>query len=375
MRSVIIVGPDHQNTLGVIRAVGKEGYLVNLLIYSDGQHECKCKFSSFVKGQYINCPESEKVVVENILKMARKGQYKIPVIPTSDFAAMCIDKNYQLLNLSQKLILPSIRDREGMIFEYMDKYAQKKLAEEYDIKMAKTLKIKLPYSSGVTDIGYPCVLKPVVSAKGLKSDIIFANNFKEFQNALLNYYNKGYCEVLVQEFINKDFEVCVFGCITKNSREFYCGALRKIRYSPVGDGASLSFGQFTEVDERYKKIINLLKDIGYNGLFDIEMFAVGDLLYLNEINFRNSGNGWAIVNCGINAPVIWIKDRLGERINCSQKHYIDDNSFFMNETADLRNVMKKRVNIFRWGIDLFRTKSFNKFWKKDIKGSLVWYRR
>ena len=105
------------------------------------------------------------------------------------------------------------------------------------------------------------------------------------------------------------------------------------------------------------------------------MFAVGDLLYLNEINFRNSGNGWAIVNCGINAPVIWIKDRLGERINCSQKHYIDDNSFFMNETADLRNVMKKRVNIFRWGIDLFRTKSFNKFWKKDIKGSLVWYRR
>lgn len=47
----------------------------------------------------------------------------------------------------------------------------------------------------------------------------------------------------------------------------------------------------------------------------------------------------------------------------------------MNETADLRNVMKKRVNIFRWGIDLFRTKSFNKFWKKDIKGSLVWYRR
>ena len=45
MRSVIIVGPDHQNTLGVIRAVGKEGYLVNLLIYSDGQHECKCKFS------------------------------------------------------------------------------------------------------------------------------------------------------------------------------------------------------------------------------------------------------------------------------------------------------------------------------------------
>lgn len=76
----------------------------------------------------------------------------------------------------------------------------------------------------------------------------------------------------------------------------------------MGDGASLSFAQFIEVDGRYKEIISLLKNIGYDGLFDIEVFVVGESLYLNEINFRNSGNAWAIVNVGINAPVIWIKD-------------------------------------------------------------------
>lgn len=373
MKSVIIVGPDHQNTLGVIRAVGKEGYLVNLLIYSDGQHKCKCKASSFVKGKYINCLENEELLVENILKMVNKEEKKIPVIPTSDFAAMCIDKNYKLL--SKKLLLPSIHECQGRIFEYMDKYAQKKLAEKYNIKMAKTIKIELPYTDEITEIMYPCVLKPVVSAQGLKSDIVFVNNSKEFHNALLKYYNKNYREVLAQEFVKKDFEVCVFGCITKNSQEFYCGALKKIRYSPVGDGASLSFAQFIEVDDRYKKIIGLLKKIGYNGLFDIEIFVAGDSLYLNEINFRNSGNAWASVNCGINAPVIWIKDQQQESINCSQRHYIENNSFFMNETADFRNVMKKKLNIFRWVMDLLRTKSFNKFWEKDIKGSLVWYRR
>ena len=84
--------------------------------------------------------------------------------------------------------------------------------------------------------------------------------------------------------------------------------MKKIRYSPVGDGASLSFARFIEVDGRYKEIISLLKNIGYDGLFDIEVFVVGESLYLNEINFRNSGNAWAIVNVGINAPVIWIKD-------------------------------------------------------------------
>lgn len=45
-----------------------------------------------------------------------------------------------------------------------------------------------------------------------------------------------------------------------------------------------------------------------NLLWCIEVFVVGESLYLNEINFRNSGNAWAIVNVGINAPVIWIKD-------------------------------------------------------------------
>ena len=373
MKSVIIVGSDHQNTLGVIRAIGKEGYLVNLIIYSNGKKRCKCKASHFVNGKYINCIEDEELIVKNILKLANESNYKIPVIPTSDYAAMCIDVNYS--RLSEKCILPSIKEKEGLIYEYMDKYIQKNIADKYDIKMAKTIKLALPVNKDNFNIVYPCVLKPVISAKGLKSDIIFVNNENELCNALDGYYKKGYKEVLIQEFISKDYEVCIFGCLTRGSKEFYCGALKKIRYSPVGDGASLSYAQFIKVDDRYKKVISLLKEIGYNGLFDIEIFSVGDLLYLNEINFRNSGNTWAIVNRGINAPVIWVKDCFKEQISVSQKHYIEDNSFFMNETADLRNVLKRKVDIFRWIVDLFKTRSFNKFWIKDIRGSLVWYRR
>lgn len=92
---------------------------MNLLIYSDEQYKCKCKSSFFVKGQYINCLENEELFVENILKMVKKGQNKIPVIPTSDFATMCIDKNYEFL--SKKLLLPSIHECQGEIFEYKDK--------------------------------------------------------------------------------------------------------------------------------------------------------------------------------------------------------------------------------------------------------------
>lgn len=372
MKNIIIVGPDHQNTLGVIRAIGKEGYQVDLVIYSDIEHKCKCRASRFVNGKYINCAENEQTIIDSILQLAGNSN-TVPVIPTSDFAAMCIDKNYHVL--CKKCVLPSIKEKEGLIFKYMDKFSQSKLAKEYGVEMAKTIKIELPFEREIPEIGYPCVLKPVVSASGLKSDIMFAHNQWEFFSALKKYNSNGYHEVLIQQFIKKDYEVCIFGCITKNSKEVYCGALKKLRYSPIGDGASLSFAQFIKIDKRLESFANLLKNLGYNGLFDIEVFVVGNRLYLNEINFRNSGNAWAVVNRGINVPVIWIKDCLGEHINSETGHFIDDESFFMNETADLRNVIKRNISPFQWMRDVSKTKSFNKFWSKDIKGSLVWYRR
>lgn len=373
MKSVIVVGPDHQNTLGVIRAVGKEGYTVDLIIYGDSKQKCKCKESNYLNGRFIKCSENEDELVKSILQLVGKNT-DIPVIPTSDFAAMCIDKNHAILE--KNCVLPSISGKGGAICKYMDKYEQKKLADQFKLKMAKTLRIDLANANieDISDIPLPCVLKPVVSAVGLKSDIRFANNRNEFINSVKKYKDKGYSEVLVQEFIKKDYEVCIFGCLTRNSREFFCGALKKIRYSPSGDGASLSYAQFIDVDENYKKIISVLKTLCYDGLFDIEIFVVGNELYLNEINFRNSGNAWAVVNRGINIPIIWIKDALNEKYN-QTLHYIGDNSYFMNETADLKNVLKRNISLFQWIHDLFKTKTFNKFWRKDIKGSLAWYRR
>ena len=62
----------------------------------------------------------------------------------------------------------------------------------------------------------------------------------------------------------------------------------------------------------------------------------------------------------------------GEKIK-KQHKTIEDGSFFMNETADLKNVLKGKLNIFVWIKDLLKAKSFNKFWIHDIQGSIIWY--
>ncbi len=371
MNRVIVVGPDHQNTLAIIRAFGKEKYIVDLVIYGNMDRKDKCQKTKYFNGRYIKCQETEKSIIDAIYNLGKFDE-KVPIIPTSDFAEMCLDNNYELLK--KRYILSAINDEENKIVENMNKLNQKKLSEKYGIKMAKTSKIILNNSFFRIDYqyDYPCILKPVKSIEGEKSDIVIVKNDVELKKEILKYQEKGYSEVLIQEYIKKDYEVCIFGCLTKNTRDFYCGALKKIRYSPAGDGASLSYAKFISMEKKYYKIINILKEIGYNGLFDIEVFVVGNDLFLNEINFRNSGNAWSVIKRGINFPVIWVEDYKGEKIK-KQHKTIKDGSFFMNETADLKNVLKGKLNIFVWIKDLLKAKSFNKFWIHDIQGSIIWY--
>lgn len=373
MNKVIVIGPDHQNTLGVIRAIAKGKMMVDLIVFGEEPKHCRCRKSKCLNGQYTYCRADEKEIVEAILRIAG-DEKEIPIIPTSDFAEYCIDKNLNIL--SRKCKVPSIKDNQGAIYQLMDKYAQKQFADQHGLPMAKSVVLSTAIRGTALQDGwkYPVILKPIISAEGKKEDIVIVNNSQSLTDSINKYKNNGYRSVLMQEFIHKDYEICVFGCITQNSRDIFCGALKKIRYSPVGDGASLSFAEFIPVSEEILGYVRVLKDIGYDGLFDIELFAVGNDLYLNEINFRNSGNTWSIVKNGINAPYIWVQDAIGEKIHSTEKT-IQEKLYFMNETADFKNVLLGKIDVLSWVRDLTRTSAFNKFWLHDIRGSIAWYKK
>ena len=88
-----------------------------------------------------------------------------------------------------------------------------------------------------------------------------------------------------------------------------------------------------EAEKIVNDIIDMLTDIGYSGLFDFELFELNDGGYLlNEINFRNSGNTWALIKNGLNIPYIWVKDAEGEDISVdNSKEAFEKEKYFMNE--------------------------------------------
>lgn len=371
---VVIIGGDHQNTLGVIRALGANGYITDVIIHGIAKKRPLCFHSKFCTGQKLVVSESELDLIRTLFLLENTGT---AVVPTSDFAQYCIDKHYN--DLKRSFILPSIGCQQGQICKYMDKLEQVQLAQGAHIRMAKSAAF---YLSDVTEsdietcistVGFPCILKPQVSAQGSKSDISLAKNEAEFKEQLQSFVQKGYMQILVQEYIQKSYELCTFGCITRNTGTAHYGTLKKIRYYPYKDGASLSYACFVENNPRILQVIEFLKKIGYNGLFDFEMFAVGNDFILNEINFRNSGNSWALIQNGLNAPAIWVDDVYGISCLKTDTVFARPDCYFMNETSDIHYVLDKKISFKNWLYQLNRVSAFNKFDKDDIRGTLPWY--
>ena len=367
----IVIGADHHNTMGVVRALGANGIVPHLIVHSGEERSCiRCFKSRYAKGKKIRVLPQENSMLEalNCFAKSKTADSRIPIIPTDDYVEYILDKNYNQLKCF--FILPTIAEDQGSIIALMDKYDQFKALTSMSIPVAKTELIDLNQTVKESALGYPLVLKPHISAFGSKSDIIIVHNTEQYYEGINSFQKKNYNAILAQEYISKQAELCTFGCITPNSNAICYGTLKKLRYYPYSGGSSLSFAQFSATPQETLRVIEWLRAIGYSGLFDIESFQYDDRFLLNEINFRNSGNMWALVKEGINAPLIWLKDALG--LSFVKDMELNSDSFFMNETADFHHVVDKRIKFRTWLRDVFRTKSFNKFWIKDIRGSLIW---
>lgn len=66
-----------------------------------------------------------------------------------------------------------------------------------------------------------------------------------------------------------------------------------------------------------------------------------------EMNFRNGAYGYAFTRAGVNIPVLWCLSALGRDIsNISTR--VNREVLLMNETADFRNVLEKKMGLLSW---------------------------
>lgn len=357
MNKVIVFGISLQNTLGLIRSVGEKGIPVILLLELNQYAPNYVLYSKYVTQVHKvkNGDEAIDVLLEQYLGEKEKSI----LLCGSDTAIAVLDANYD--KLKDNFCIFNIHNQQGKINHFLNKLSTFEYAQKSGLNVIKTWHVTdihlLP-----DDIVYPCLVKGNNSTGSTKGDLRICYTEEE----LLNGLREG-VDYLVQEYIEKDYELNVNGFSYNHGKNVYIPAvIRKLRDSLYRQG---EFLRLDNVDEYPNLNVDALKTfvglIGYEGLFSIELLCRDNKFYFLEINLRNDGLGYLYTCAGVNYPYLWIKYNTGELTDGYINSIVCKTPYYCMLEKDFNNVIERKISLGKWCSDFFKSDCFYILSKSD----------
>jgi len=318
---VIVLSRNYSNGLSVIRSLGMAGYPVDMIAstYKKGKSRIAA-CSKFVRNtvEVITKKVSEEgegnLMLDEVLKYIGKEEGKPILFPTDDYTASIIDMNRTLLE--EHFRMPTIvGGGDGCMMAKMDKTLQAELARNAGLLTPREWIISLREEVVIPeDMVYPCFCKPIESVTGYKKEMARCNTPEELAKHLEKLRNAfADRSILVQEFLEIDSEIDLSG-VCLDQEIIIPGIIRKWNVGKYSRGVTLAgkVVPFEELGALQEKIVEMLKNFRYVGMFDMELNVVGDKVYFGEVNLRSGGPNFVYYLCGVNLPALFVKDICGE---------------------------------------------------------------
>ena len=215
-----------------------------------------------VKPDFI-VPEIEAIRTEELFNIENKG---ITVVPSARAVNLTMNRD-------------AIRDRA---IELGIKTAKYKYAHSLD-----------ELEQAIKTVGFPCIVKPVMSSSGKGQTLIKAQEELPFawENATKNMRGDR-VKVIIEEFINFISEITLLTIRQSNSSTIFC--------PPIGhkqeQGDYIESWQPENINQdllsKAKNISEkITKDLGGNGLFGVEFFITKEDIIFSELSPRPHDTG------------------------------------------------------------------------------------
>lgn len=360
MNEVIVFGKDRYNTLGLVRSLGRKGIPVFLLLKHSSPISY-CRLSKYVtRTKQVNTVEEGVQYLINSYKV-HSGEKTI-IIPTSDSVASEMDLHYDAL--SPKFMFPNAGNA-GSLTAIMDKALMTSIAKDAGLSTPMTIE----YTCGDAlpeHIPFPCLIKPAKSIEGTKSQIKICYNLNEIESAVSALKNRQH--ILIQQLINKEYDILLLGCRCPNGKVFLSGVFKKERWVSVGEDGS--FGLITtDYSQWFNKgvVEQFLSKLNYVGPFSIECGVEKGIPYFYEINLRNDGTSHYFDLTGFCTPYAWVMECTGNKVDYSSK----GEYYFIDEFEDFVNVAAGNCTFKEWRRDKKRASVFKYKCSDDRKPMLV----
>ena len=215
-----------------------------------------------VKPDFI-VPEIEAIRTEELFNIENKG---ITVVPSARAVNLTMNRD-------------AIRDRA---IELGIKTAKYKYAHSLD-----------ELEQAIKTIGFPCIVKPVMSSSGKGQTLIKAQEEASlaWENATKNMRGDR-VKVIVEEFINFTSEITLLTIRQSNSRTIFCPPIGHQQeqgdYIESWQPENINQNLLSKAKDISEKIT---KDLGGNGLFGVEFFITKDDIIFSELSPRPHDTG------------------------------------------------------------------------------------
>lgn len=279
---VIVVGMEHYNPLGMIRALGENGIRP---IYIGIKYKAPVASSSkYVKDYYLVDSDQEALdlLINQFGSVVRETGKKPFVLFSDDSTVELFEQHYEKLKSG---FIMFNAGGDGRIAKYMDKFEILECAKRHGIQVLPTEVVKR--GEFPKNVEYPIITKAISPNSGAwKGDVFICNNEAELKEAYKNIKSQT---VIIQHFVDKKTEITYEGYTINRGKDMYIGVQCSYLYAVKGYYSTYFINEPMTDSVLYAKINSMFEEIGFEGIFEVE-FLVGpnEQKYFLEINFRSS---------------------------------------------------------------------------------------
>ncbi len=306
---VIIIGQNYSTNLGLIKGVGEAGFNCGVVkTIGTGKHSKTPELrSKFVKKFVFAKKYDEQDVLDKIMSFVDDGCKRV-LLPADDYCSLFIDNH--LDDLKQYFYTPNVFNKQGGLVGFFDKALQQELVTKVGLQVPETWQMDLSKTIEIPEgVKYPCITKPQISIGSPKSFIRRCNDRRELSAIIKEIVAKqNSCKLLIEQFIEIENEYTVSG-VAFGGQVLIPAFMKKTNTgSGIHKGVTVS-GRVIDVSN-YKsiaeKIGEFVRNMGFEGIFDVELFESKGVFYFNEINLRYGAAGYAVTRAGCNLPACFV---------------------------------------------------------------------
>ena len=338
-QKVVVIGHGYTSRLGVIRALGRAGYgvivIVMTTIRKDGSLNTTKPIDGYSKyvSRILYCPSDRESLVRLLIDECTDVEQKVVIFTDSDFSAATVDENQD--RLGEYFLFPHINHEPGAVVAWMNKLRQKEEAKSLGLNVAEGWAVEVRNGKYVIpdEIIYPCFAKPQTTLRGGKKGLRRCDNEKQLREVIgLISSNNPDITILVEEFKRIETEYALLG-FSDAKNVIIPGIIQTKSLANGGHFGVAKSGEIKPVDG-FADIVNQFREFvlqtGFIGIFDIDFYKSDGKLFFCEMNFRYGGSGYAYTKMGVNLPDIMVRNLLGESID-GLNTTISKDSVFVNE--------------------------------------------